>query len=474
MQQPAQAQITLQDTVYKNRYIILAVVLIGMLMTVLDGYMMSIALPTITKYFNVSIALSQWTITGYLVVMTGLFVVFGKASEYTGKVKLFIAGWALFTLSSLACSFSAGIYELIAFRIFQAIGASMVAGVSGALIFQVFPPKELGKALGYFGATVGLGSLIGPGLGGFIADKLGWQYIFLVNVPLGVILLALALKYLKVPETTSKRLDMDWIGTGTLIVSVASLMLFCGELAYGITLTRPLAAYGAIFILSLAAFLFQESRHKNPLLDLSLFRNNKFTMPVLSTLLFYLALNAAIIIYPFYFQGVMGYDPSQVGLLFMLVPFAMMIASTAGGWLYDKYHWKFAAAASVSISVVSFVLLGFAYSMMSLGLTLVALVLWGIGNGLFMSPNNAETMGAVPREKTAVASSISTTAKSLGGALGISIASIFLTLGLSAAGYTGAVLGAGPSLLANTMGTIMFGAGALCVIAAALSAIRNV
>lgn len=151
---------------YKNRYLILAVVLIGMLMTVLDGYMMSIALPTITTYFNVSIAQSQWIITGYLVVMTGLFVVFGKASEYTGKVKLFIGGWALFTLSSLACSFSSGIYMLIAFRIFQAIGASMVAGVSGALIFQVFPPKELGRALGYFGAVVGLGSLIGPGLGG--------------------------------------------------------------------------------------------------------------------------------------------------------------------------------------------------------------------------------------------------------------------------------------------------------------------
>jgi hypothetical protein len=139
-----------------------------------------------------------------------------------------------------------------------------------------------------------------------------------------------------------------------------------------------------------------------------------------------------------------------------------------------EYHWKFAAAASLFVSAASFVLLGFAYSTMSLGLTLVALVLWGAGNGLFTSPNNAETMGAVPREKTAVASSISTTAKSLGGALGISLASVFVMLGLSAAGYTGALLGASPSLLANTMGTIMFGAGALCIIAAALSAIRNV
>ena len=350
----------------------------------------------------------------------------------------------------------------------------MVAGVSGALIFQSFPPKELGKALGYFGATIGLGSLIGPGLGGIIADKLGWQYIFLVNVPLGIVLLALALKYLKLPETTSKRLDMDWIGVGALIVSVASLLLFCGELSNGIAVTAPLAAYGAVFILSLAAFVFQESRRKNPLLDLSLFRDRKFSMPVLSTLLFTMALNAAIIVGPFYFQGVMGYDSSQVGLLFMLVPFGMMIASYAGGWLYDKFRWKYAAAASVLISAISFVLLGFAYPMMSLGLIIIALLLWGVGNGLFMSPNNAETMGAVSREKTAVASSISTTAKSLGGALGISLASIFLILGMGSAGLTGSVLSASPLLLASAIGTIMFGAGALCVIAAASSALRNV
>jgi EmrB/QacA subfamily drug resistance transporter len=474
MQQTARAQANLQDTVYKNRYIILTVILIGMLMTVLDGYMMSIALPTITAYFNVSIAESQWIITGYLVVMTGLFVVFGKASEYTGRAGLFMGGWGLFTLSSLACSFSTGIYMLIAFRICQAIGAAMVAGVSGALIFQAFPPKELGKALGYFGATVGLGSLIGPGLGGFIADKLGWQYIFLVNVPLGIVLLATALKYLKVPETTSDRLDMDWIGAVTLVVSVTSLMLFCGELANGLSITMPLVAYGIVFILSLAAFLFQESRHRNPLLDLSLFRNGKFSLPVASTLLFFLALNIAIILYPFYFEGVMGYDPSRAGVLFMLVPLAMMIASTAGGWLFDKYHWKFLAATGLLVSAIAFAILGLAYLNASFSLAIVALVLWGAGNGLFTSPNNAETMSAVPREKTAIASSISTTAKSLAGALGVSLASVFLIQGLGMAGYTGPVLGAGPSLLANTMGTIMFGAGALSLIAAALSAARNI
>lgn len=413
----------LQKSVYRNRYVILAIVLTGVLMSVLDGYMMSVALPAITTYFNVGIAQSQWIITGYLVVMTGLFVVFGKLSEYTGKGKLFMAGWAIFTASSFACSFAKGIGMLIAFRVIQAIGGSMVAGVSGAILFQAFPPKEIGRAMGYFGSTVALGGLIGPGLGGLIADKLGWQYIFLVNVPIGIVLLAVALKYLKIPEVTSKEFTVDWIGAGMLIVSVASLVLFCGELVNGIAVTIPLAAYGAIFTLSMAAFIFQESRCKAPILDLGLFRGKKFSLPVLSLLLFVIALNASLIIGPFYFQGVMGYDASQVGLIFMLVPLATLFVAPASGWLYDKYRWRYSSAAGVLVSAASYMLLGYAYVTLNFGLSIAALLLWGVGYGLFTSPNSTETMAAVPREKTAIASSVSTTARSLGGALGVSVAS---------------------------------------------------
>jgi hypothetical protein len=119
-------------------------------------------------------------------------------------------------------------------------------------------------------------------------------------------------------------------------------------------------------------------------------------------------------------------------------------------------------------------LLGYAYMTLNFGLSIAALLLWGAGYGLFTSPNSTETMGAVPREKTAIASSVSTTARSLGGAVGVSVASILLALGLSSAGYTGAVFGAGPSLLANTIGSIMLVAGALCIISAAASALRNI
>ena len=474
MQQTAQKQMGIPDSVYGNRYKISVIVLIGILMSVLDGYMVTIALPTITTHFNVDVSQSQWIITGYLVVMTALFIFFGKVSEYVGKTKLFMIGWVLFTLSSLACGLSSGITELIIFRIAQAMGASMVAGVSGAILFHAFPPNEIGKAMGYFGATIAVGSLIGPGLGGLITNSIGWQYIFLVNVPLGVVLILGALKYLKIPENTSKSLNMDWIGTVTFVLSVATLLMFCGELASGISVTVPLVTYGLVFLLSIIAFILQESKCENPMLDLSIFRNREFSLPVLSLLIFSIALNIAVILGPFYFQGVMGYNPSQVGLLSMAVPLAMAVAAPLGGRMYDKYHSKYAAGAGVLISAVSFVLLGYAYLIMNLGLMIIALFLWGIGNGLFTSPNSTETLGALPREKTAIASSVSTTAKSLGGALGVSFASIFLMISLNTAGYNGEVLSAGKSLLSNSIAIIMFITGVLCVISAVVAVLGNI
>ena len=213
----------------KDRYIILLIVLVGVMMAVIDGIVVSIALPTITAYFNVDVSLSQWTITAYLLTMTGLLLVFGKLSERYGKVKLFIIGFSIFTLSSLACGFSTSLPMLIAFRIAQGFGAAMSTSISGAILFQAFPMSERGKAMGFLGSAIAVGSIAGPVLGGIIVDTLGWKYIFLINVPIGIVLIALSLKYLKVKEPAPKKLDMDWIGSALLVTFMVSLMLFLGR-----------------------------------------------------------------------------------------------------------------------------------------------------------------------------------------------------------------------------------------------------
>ncbi|MCD1295297.1 MFS transporter [Methanocella sp. CWC-04] len=474
MQQSVQMQEISQDTVYKNRYVILAVILIGVLMAVLDGFMISIALPTITMFFNVNVAQSQWVITGYLISMTCLFIVFGRVSEYTGKVKLFMTGFAIFTLSSLACGLASSIDQLIAFRIIQGIGASMVAGISGAMIYHAFPQNEIGRAMGYYMATVAIGSLIAPALGGFLVDSMGWQYIFFINIPIGVLLLALAFKYLKLPEMISKSLEIDWIGMGTLIVTVVSLMLLCSEFASSIRITTSSIIYSVIFAAALIIFTFQESRCKKPLLELSIFRNKRFTLPILSMMCVVAVFNIGAVIWPFYFQGVMGYTPSQVGLLFMVTPLVMMFAGPVSGKLYDKYQWKYTAGTGAFIAAIAFLLLGYAFMAIDLTFIIPAFIIWGIGYSLFTSPNNAEVLSSLPREKTAIASSVSSTARNLGSTLGISLASILLMFWLGMAGYNGVVLSAGQSLLANSISVIMIAGGVLCILGAVTSVLRNI
>lgn len=474
MHKSTQNPVSLPDIAYKNKYTILGIVLTGVLMSVLDGFMVNIALPAVTAQFSVSVAQSQWMITGYLLAMTSLFIIFARISEFTGKTKLYIAGFTIFTISSLACGLAPSVEMLIAFRVIQGIGASMVAGISGAILFEAFPPEERGRAMGSIAATYGLVALIAPGIGGFIVENFGWQAIFFVNVPIGIVLIACALKYMKIQDAVIQRPEMDWTGAVTLVVSVVSLMLFVSELSNGLTITSLSSAYGIVFGLSLAAFLIQESRCSKPLLDLSIFSGKTFTLPVISMVISYVAIIILAVLGPFYLEGVMGYTAFQVGLLFMLSPLAMIFAAPAGGWLYDKYRWKFTAAAGMLILVAACLLQGLAFASISFGLIVAALILRGIGDGIFQSSNSAEIMNAVPPEKFAIASGITSTAGNLANGLGVLAASIMLTLGLGMGGYHGAVMAADSSLLANTIGAIMIVAGGLCVVGILSSALRNV
>ena len=267
-------QDNISETVYKNRYIILVTVLTGTLMSIMNSNIVNVALPNITSYFNVGIAESQWIVSVYFLTITAMFLIFGKISEYTGKKKLFISGFILFTVSSLACGLSTSLDQLILFRIVQALGASMVFSISTAIIKDVFPDGEKGRALGYQASVVAIGMILAPALGGFIVDWLGWAYIFFVNIPIGVVGLILALKYLKIEERKSENLNMDWIGSFMFIVLMVALILFMGELSTDGKIMSVI--YGSIFLVSLVIFILRELKCKEPLLDLSIFKVKQF------------------------------------------------------------------------------------------------------------------------------------------------------------------------------------------------------
>jgi EmrB/QacA subfamily drug resistance transporter len=461
-----------EDTA-QGRSIVMLLILTGILMFVIDGSVVNIALPTITAYFQADVAQSQWVITSYLVTVTSLLIVFGKLSEFTGKTKLFLAGFALFTLASVACGLATSLNMLILFRAVQAVGAAAAFSISAALIFEIYPAKERGKAMGYIGSTVSLASIAGPMLGGYIVDFFGWHYIFLINVPIGVVLLGLSARYMKLKEERVKHLRIDWLGAIGMIAFVVSLMMLLGELAESFSINAYVIAYSILFMASLAAFIIHESRHEEPLLDMSIFKVKKFVLPNISLILFIVSSFAVFILGPFYFQGVMGYAPSQVGTLFLIVPAIMAVGSPLGGWIYDKYHYKYNSALGMLIVVASLLTAAYSFRSIDERAMILSFVLMGIGNALSQSPISTEIMSGLPRSMLGTASSLSSAVRNLGMALGVSISSILLTQQLNWAGYYGSVLQASPEMLSMTISNVMIIAGGLCLLGTAVAVLRN-
>jgi Na+/melibiose symporter-like transporter len=224
-----------------------------------------------------------------------------------------------------------------------------------------------------------------------------------------------------------------------------------------------------VFFASLGFFLWHEKRCPDPLLNLSLFSNRMFLLPVIGLVLVFTANFMMAVVGPFYFEGVLGYYPSQVGLVFLINPAVMVIVAPAAGALYDRYPKRNFSSAGMLITSLAFLMLAYFAITRQVPGMLFAFVLFGIGVGLFQSPNNTTIMSALPRQHMAVASSVTATGRNLGMALGVSFGSILLTLQLGSAGYHGAVLDADPALLAISISRIMVVSAILCILVALLT-----
>ncbi|MEN6342228.1 MAG: MFS transporter [Methanospirillum sp.] len=457
-----------------NRYAILAVVLAGVFMAVLDGVVVAIALPTITTHFGVNLDSTQWVITAYLLTMTVLLLPAGRISEYTGRAPLFIAGLALFTLASAACGFAPTLAVLIGARIVQAVGGAMVFSISNALIFEAFPVHERGRALGYLGSVVAIGSLASPVVGGSLVEAFGWAYVFFINLPIGVVVVVAALRVLSRAHVRPERFSFDLPGAVALAIALAGLIFCLGDLAASPVLDPAAAAYALVAIAGTAAFVVIERRVKAPLVDLGLFAEPLYVLPVVAMLLYFVATFMLNLIGPFYFEGVMGFSPATVGLVFLLLPAVMVVTAPVAGWLYDRTRFPYLAAVGMGLVAAGYAVAGYAACARLFVPMLGAFLVIGLGSGLFQAPNNTAQMSAVPRRWLGLASAITASGRNLGMSLGVSLGSVLLGALLLGGGYAGPVLAADPVLLASSFGVIGGVGAVLTAISAALSALRGV
>lgn len=409
----------MMNTENKNKWLILIAVMLGSIMAPIDGSIMNIAMPTLTKVFNAPLETVSWVSMAYLLVVSSTLLMFGRLGDIRGYKPIYQTGLFIFTASSALCGFSHSITTLIAGRVFQAIGGGMLLSMAPAILTAVFPPTERGRALGMNAMSVAVGLAIGPSLGGFLVSTLGWEYIFFINVPIGAA--AFIWAQIILPKTSARRDErFDTIGAFLAFFFLFSLLLYINRgsqwgwtSAIGLTLL-------AIGLFSILAFIIVENRHPEPMLDLSLFQNRLFIAGTLSTLLNFSAQYIMTFLTPFYLTQ-KGLSASAAGAVMTAFPAVMLIVSPISGALSDKMGARGLSTLGAAISALGIFLMSTLTLDSPIWHIVLVLAVFGIGNGLFQSPNNSSVMGSVPRDRLGIASSFLATMRNVGMVMGIAI-----------------------------------------------------
>lgn len=459
----------------KKEWAILMTVLPMTFMATLDSSIVNVALPTMAKSLNTTMAGIEWVVTSYLITICAVILLFGRLGDIIGKSKVFKIGIGVFTLGSLLCGFSNTLLMLILSRIIQAVGAAAAMATNQGIITETFPSTERGKALGMTGTAVALGTMVGPTLGGFIVSLADWKYIFLINIPIGIIVYIAIIKILnfnKVKENVS----FDVKGAILFMISIALLFT---SISFGQNLgyTNPIII-GELLIAVLLFFIFIkiEQKIENPMLDTSIFKNKLFSLSIFCGFISFVSIGAINIILPFYYQDVLGLTPSSAGLMMTVSPIILAIIAPISGAFSDKVGSEKISAIGLSIlSLGIFSLIIFTeYTPLIIVAILVGLL--SLGSGIFQSPNNSLIMSTVPKTKLGIAGSVNGLIRNLGITSGISLSTSILYSKMSGKiGYkvSGYVEGRADVFI-YAMRFVFVAIGFICIVGAVLSILRVV
>jgi len=398
----------------------MAVVWIGIFMATLDGSIVNLALPVLTDVFKTDITTIAWVVMAYLLTITSLLLSLGRISDMIGRKTIFAGGLAVFTLGSGLCAFSTTEGQLILFRIFQGIGAAMLMATGVAIITHAFPPRERGKAMGLIGTVVSIGSMTGPVLGGFLIQRVGWQSIFYINIPVGIVGTIMALKVLHDDEKI-KGQSFDIPGALTLFISLVSLLLALSEgqeKGWDSSFIVLLFVSSVVFFI---VFINIEIRTKQPVLDIGHFRNKQFAAANISALISFMAMFSVILLMPFLLLKELNYSPETAGLVFMSVPLVMSVVSPISGWLSDRTSSHVLSSIGIGFATLSILSLGYLNDNSSFMDVALRLSLLGLGMGLFQPPNNSIIMGSLPKEQLGIAAGIMGTMRNIGMVIGVAV-----------------------------------------------------
>jgi EmrB/QacA subfamily drug resistance transporter len=399
---------------------------LGVVMATLDASVVNIALPTLQRTLHAGLSTVEWVALAYSLTLTGLLLAAGRFADAHGRRTTYGAGLLLFTAASVLCGCAPTVEALIALRVLQGVGAALVAANGSALLVQAFPLAERGRALGAFGAMVGVGLAVGPPLGGLLVAHASWRWIFFINLPLG--LLAWALLRQRVPADTpaERTTSLDVVQPALWALGLAALMLALTrgpESGWADPLVIGCAIAGALL---LAAFLSMQTRSASPLLPLDLVVGPLGAAVGLTFLGQVLSVSVGFHM-PLVLEETGGLTPAQSGAWLAVLPVAALFCAPMAGRLADKLGARTLTVTGMALTALGMWMLANLGALPAGGRLAAALALIGVGQGLFMVPNASALLSLVPPERLGLASGLQSTTRNLGLAAGIAFTGAMVT-----------------------------------------------
>ncbi|MFD9492757.1 MFS transporter [Streptomyces sp. NPDC060005] len=418
---------------HRHRMLVLAICCMSLLIVSLDVTILNVALPSMQRELHASVAGMQWTIDAYTLVLASLLMLAGSTADRIGRRKVFMAGLVLFTIGSVLCSLAPSLDTLIVFRMIQAVGGSMLNPVAMSIITNTFTdPRERARAIGVWGAVVGISMAAGPLVGGLLVDTVGWRSIFWINLPVGLAALLLTLRF--VPESRApKARRPDPVGQLLVIALLGSLTYAIIE-APTSGLVHTLA-FGAIALAALLGLLWYEPRRDEPLIDLRFFRSAPFSGATVIAVSAFAALSGFLFLSTLYLQNVRGLDALHAGLWMLPMAALCFVCAPVSGRLVGSRGPRMSlliAGVAMTISGVLFA----AFEAETSNVTLViGYVFFGLGFGFVNAPITNTAVSGMPRTQAGVAAAVASTSRQIGGTLGVAVIGAALASGIHASAY---------------------------------------
>lgn len=388
----------------------LLAVIIGMIMVILDSTVVNVAIPNLVKDFGTTLTTIQWTVTGYTLALSAVIPLAGWMTDKFGSKQIFLITITLFTIGSVLCAIAQTPEQLIIYRIIQGLGGGMVAPIGMAMVFKLAPPDKRGAVMGMLGVPMLLAPALGPVLSGWLVEYSTWHWIFLINLPIGIIGILVGIKYLpKFEQGKAPSLDI----LGMILAPIAFAML-----AYGVSegggsgWTANTTLTGLIIGgVALILFIIVELRQKQPLLELRVFRSSDFTRGIILTWVSQIALFGTILLIPLFLQQVKGYTPLETGLILLPQALASTIFMPIGGRLFDRIGARPLALTGLTIISAALFLLSRITLDTGLVMVMVPLAMMGAGMGLSMMSLNTHVLNSAPRRLVSRVTPLTTAAQ---------------------------------------------------------------